>query len=179
MQRQETTAESAVTALRLQEPRLHELRFAGQLAVWSLRQGLGLLNGDGATRDLVAEAFSVAEVDGALPPLECFLRILAAGAHRPVELRTPQTPGLGHDEALMLRALAACQAGQPTLAQGLLEMLVAPAAARAGAAALTHVADVFSLRGLRLADTVCGRLSALEPLFARAPLGHGGRARLH
>ncbi|MCF4166930.1 hypothetical protein L2U69_14855 [Zavarzinia compransoris] len=178
MHRQESAAR-AMAEPRLREPRLQELRFAGQLALWSLRQGLGLLNGDGATRDLVAEAFSVAAVDRALPALETFLRILAAGAHRPVELRTPQTPGLGHDEALMLRALAACQAGQDALARGLLEMLVAPAAARAGAAALNHVADVFSLQGLRLADTACGRLSALEPLFARAPVGNAGLAHLH
>ncbi len=161
------------------EPALSDLRFAGQLALWALRQGRGLLAGDEATRRLLAEALAVAEVPRALDPLETFVRVMAAGACRPVELRAPPTRCLGRDEALILRALAACQSGQADLAQGLLEAMLAPAAARAGRAALSAVGQAFALQGLRLADTECGRLRALEPLFGRSPLTAPGLARLH
>ncbi|MDD3444318.1 MAG: hypothetical protein PHS60_02835 [Zavarzinia sp.] len=162
-----------------QEPRLDQLRFAGQMALWSLRQGLGLLRGDITARELMVEAFAVTGVERALVPLEMFMRILAAGAHRPLELRAPRSALLGHDEALLLRALAACQAGERALARGLLENMVTAAAARVGTLALDDMAAVFTLRGLRLADTTCGRLSALEPVFARAAFAGAGLSRLH
>jgi hypothetical protein len=157
------------------EPTVRDLRFAGQLALWSLRQGLALLKGDGDTRHLIEEAFAVAEVPRALAPLEAFLRIVAAGALRPVELRAPLVGALGHDEAVILRALAACQAGEPGLARAVLEALLPAAAARAAAAALVHVGDAFALQGLRLADADDGRLSALEAVFAQGAIS----ARVH
>lgn len=163
----------------LREPRLRDLRFAGQLALWSLRQGLRLIMGETAARGRLLDALTVSEVPRALLPVETFLRIVAAGAGRPVEMRNPCAATLGRDEALMLRALAACQAGDAALARGLLETLLEPSAARAGAAALCQWADIFSLGGLRLADTLCGRLSALDHLFAQSPLNHAGLSRLH
>ncbi|PWR18921.1 hypothetical protein DKG75_18280 [Zavarzinia compransoris] len=174
-----TAAGGEIGAPALREPRLRDLRFAGQLALWSFRQGLHLILGEEAARRRIQEALAVAEVPRALAPLETFLRIAAAGAHRPVEMRSPCAMTLGRDEALMLRSLAACQAGQGTLARGLLETLLDVPAARAGAAALGHVADAFSLGGLRLADTDCGRLSALDHVFAQSPLAEAGLSRLH
>ncbi|WP_147385761.1 hypothetical protein [Oleomonas cavernae] len=157
------------------EPTVQDLRFAGQLALWSLRQGLALLKGDSDTRHLIEEAFAVAEVPRALAPLEAFLRIVAAGALRPVELRSPLVVALGHDEAVILRALAACQAGEPGLAGAVLGALLPPSAARAAAAALAHVGAAFALQGLRLADADDGRLSALEAVFAQGAIS----ARVH
>jgi len=157
------------------EPTVCALRFAGQLALWSLRQGPALLKGDGEVRHLIEEAFAVAEVPRALAPLEAFVRIVAAGALRPVELRSPLVGVLGHDEAVILRALAACQAGEPGLASAVLEALLPAAAARAAAAALVHVGDAFALQGLRLADADDGRLSALEAVFAQGAIS----ARVH
>jgi hypothetical protein len=163
----------------LREPRLRDLRFAGQLALWSLRQGLRLIMGEAQARARLLDALTVSEVPRALLPLETFLRVVAAGAGRPVEMRNPCAATLGRDEALMLRALAACQAGDEMLARGLLETVLDPSAARTGALALCQWADVFSLAGLRLADTSCGRLSALDHLFVQSPLSHAGLSRLH
>lgn len=157
------------------EPTVRELRFAGQLALWSLRQGIALLRGDEDTRHLIEEAFNVAEVSKALVPLETFLRIVAAAALRPVELRAPLTTVLGHDEAIILRAMAACQGGEPSLARAVLEALVPTSASRAATAALAHVGDAFALQGLHLADAADGRLSALTTIFAQGATS----ARVH
>ena len=108
----------------LREPRLRDLRFAGQLALWSLRQGLRLIMGETAARGRLLDALTVSEVPRALLPVETFLRVVAAGAGRPVEMRNPCAATLGRDEALMLRALAACQAGDAALARGLLETVL-------------------------------------------------------
>lgn len=151
------------------------LRFPERLCLWTLRVWMFNVAPDGAHRPLLAEAYAKLGASGAMASIDAALWTLRVGGHRPLRAGCPCHESLFEDEMRILHLLACEQIGAPPARRPVLEVLLAPAAARAFGPPLACWAAALERAGLRL-PLRDWPLAELTP--DPAPRGRGG-AMLH
>ena len=89
--------------------------------VWAARSWVTAFKNRRAICPTVRMGFRLAGVDGGLQAVDRLFGVMAASTRRDLDFRCVNCPGLGGDEALLLRCMAGLQYGDELTTQAVLE----------------------------------------------------------
>ncbi|WP_149538902.1 hypothetical protein [Siccirubricoccus phaeus] len=156
--------------LRQEPPTTADLRPAESILLLALRWWVADLRGGGDPTGRLRHALAMAALPGpTADALDGFMRQVARGARRQIDVHAPRCPCLGADEAQLLRAARLAQLGEATAAAGCLgEGMLRPEAAPEAAEALSGLGALFASAGLRF-TALAPQPPASEPEGWRLP----------
>ncbi|MCO6417797.1 hypothetical protein JYK14_16740 [Siccirubricoccus sp. KC 17139] len=137
--------------LRQEPPTTANLRPAESILLLALRWWVADLRQGGDPTGRLRHALAMAALPApAADAVDGFMRSVARGARRQIEIHAPRCPCLAADEAQFLRAARLAQIGEAAATAGCLsEDMLAPEAAALAAGALAGLGQIFAVSGLR------------------------------
>jgi hypothetical protein len=158
-------------ALRRETPVTEGLNPAQSVCLLSLRWWVADLRGGGDPTTRMRHALAMAGAGPvAAESLDQFMRVLARGARRQIEVHAPHCPCLAADERLLLRAAALAQAAQPrAAAETLAGSLLGPQAASLALGPLGGLGMALARAGLHFPGQDSAGHESAEQADAAAP----------
>jgi hypothetical protein len=123
-----------------------------QFVLWATRGWVAAFKARQPIFLYLRQGFDMAGIPDGLFALDEIMGLLASNARRSLDFRCVKCRGLGADEALLLRCLAACQAGRAAEIDQVLAAWLPPAVARLAVRPAMVLATLLAGAGLRLPE---------------------------
>jgi hypothetical protein len=141
---------------RFKEQAFHELRFAEQFLVWSVRKWVDVMRGEEKDPAAIRDAFLQTKVGDAYEAFDFFMRILAASATRTIDVRCVHCRDVSVDESMILGMVEAGQRGDAVSTHIYLDEWIPAAAARIAFSPVSYMAEAMDRAGMQLSGN-CDR----------------------
>ena len=147
-------------------PDVSALDFTAQFTVWAVRSWVQAFKAKESFDDVTHQTFARFGLSRAALAIDSLMTVLAAFAARSIDIRCVQCRLLSPDEALLIDAMAAAQAGGYFTATVALRQLMPGTAARAALPHLVDLARDFSEAGMVAAPIppYAGMQAAKQPI---------------
>ena len=130
------------------EPQVDQLPFAAQFIIWAVRTWVTAFKQQrGLDRETV-DGFARFNLQQSAMALDEVMSIVAVSAERMIDIRCVKCRMVSEDEAILVNAVAAVQAGAQFLAHAGLRQWLPPAAARNALPGLVALGELLAVAGL-------------------------------